>query len=200
MTDVLSEPSELSRVVESIRRGEFSEADAARLYREGEEAVKFVLLALAARAASPHAPSSATPVYEKPAAKRQKPKPRGGKPGHEGKRRAKPERIDRWETHQARACPDCGGKLKRTGDTRTRHTEDIPGDLKPVATEHTIHSDWRPRCKKRVEPRVPDALPKCQLGVRTLCYSAWLPPSQINTGGRASPSRRCGTCSAATCR
>ncbi len=57
---------------------------------------------------------------------------------------------------------------------RTRYTEDIPADLKPVATEHTIHRDWCTACKKRVEPRVPNALPQCTLGVRTLRYSAWL--------------------------
>jgi transposase len=176
MSEPVVESSELQQVVESIRRGKFSEADAAWLYREGEEAVKFVLLALAEAKKTPHAPSSATPPYEKPSPKK-KSKPRGGKPGHEGKRRKKPDRIDKWETHQAPCCPDCGGKLKRTGDTRTRFTEDIPEDLKPVATEHTIHRDWCAKCKKRVEPRVPDALPKCQLGVRTLCYSAWLPPS-----------------------
>jgi transposase len=27
-----------------------------------------------------------------------------------------------------------------------------------VVTEHTIHRDWCPRCKKSVEPRVPDAV------------------------------------------
>ncbi|MGL4513371.1 MAG: IS66 family transposase zinc-finger binding domain-containing protein, partial [Lacipirellulaceae bacterium] len=82
--------------------------------------------------------------------------------------------MDQRKTHRAPCCPDCGGKLKRTGDTRTRYTEDLPDDLKPFATEHTIHRDWCGKCQKRVEPRIPDALPKCQLGVRTLCYSAWL--------------------------
>jgi transposase len=174
MAEISSGANELRRIVEAIRRGAFSEADASRLYREGEDAVKFVLLTLAAAAARPHAPSSATPPYEKPSAKGKPPKRRGAKPGHEGKRRAKPERIDQRKSHRAPCCPDCGGKLKRTGDTRTRYTEDLPDDLKPVATEHTIHRDWCGKCKKRVEPRVPDALPKCQLGVRTLCYSAWL--------------------------
>ncbi|MGL4511518.1 MAG: IS66 family transposase zinc-finger binding domain-containing protein, partial [Lacipirellulaceae bacterium] len=174
MADISSEANGLRRIVESIRRGAFSEADASRLYREGEDAVKFVLLALAAAAVSPHAPSSATPVYEKPSPEKKPAGPRGAKPGHEGKRRSKPERIDQRKTHRAPGCPDCGGKLKRTGDTRTRYTEDLPDDLKPVATEHTIHRDWCGKCQKRVEPRIPDALPKCQLGVRTLCYSAWL--------------------------
>lgn len=175
MTEGKSAPSDLGDVVGSIRRGKFSEADAQRLYAQGAESVTFVLLALAAQAVSPHAPPASVPVYEKPAPDpKAKAKPRGGKRGHEGKRRAKPERIDRKKTHQAACCPDCGGKLKRTGDTRTRYTEDLPDDLKPIATEHTIHRDWCGQCQKRVEPRLPDALPKCQLGVRTLCYSAWL--------------------------
>ncbi|MGL4514258.1 MAG: hypothetical protein ACRCT8_14310 [Lacipirellulaceae bacterium] len=50
MADISSEANELRRIVESIRRGAFSEADASRLYREGEDAVTFVLLALAAAA------------------------------------------------------------------------------------------------------------------------------------------------------
>jgi len=41
-------------------------------------------------------------------------------------------------------------------------------------TEHTIHRDWCPRCKKLVEPRVPDALPGSQVGNRVLALSGWL--------------------------
>jgi hypothetical protein len=43
-----------------------------------------------------------------------------------------------------------------------------------VVTEHTIHRDWCPRCRKHVEPVVPDALPKATLGNRVLVLSAWL--------------------------
>ena len=57
---------------------------------------------------------------------------------------------------------------------RTRYTEDIPSGIQPVVTEHTIHRDWCPKCKKQVEPRVPDALPGGQIGNRTLAMSAWL--------------------------
>lgn len=41
-------------------------------------------------------------------------------------------------------------------------------------TEHTIHRDWCPCCKKQVEPKVPDALPNCTLGNRTVALAAWL--------------------------
>ena len=72
------------------------------------------------------------------------------------------------------ACPDCGCGLVRTGRTRTRIIEDLPEDLKAETTEHTIHRDWCPRCKKQVEPKVPDALPHCTLGHRVVTLAAWL--------------------------
>jgi hypothetical protein len=46
--------------------------------------------------------------------------------------------------------------------------------LQPVCTEHTLHRDWCPRCQKRVEPRVSDALPGSTLGNHVLTLSAWL--------------------------
>ena len=61
-----------------------------------------------------------------------------------------------------------------TGRTRTRIVEDIPADLTPVVTEHTIHRDWCPHCQKQVEPNVPDALPDSTLGHRVVVLSAWL--------------------------
>ncbi len=70
--------------------------------------------------------------------------------------------------------------MKRTGDTRTRYIEDIP-EIQPEVTEHTIHRDWCPKCKKRVEPVVPDALPKATLGHRVVVLSAWLHYALGNT-------------------
>ena len=64
--------------------------------------------------------------------------------------------------------------MKRCAKTRTRYTEDIPAGIEPVVTEHTIHRDWCPHCRKAVEPRVPDALPGSQIGNRTLVLSSWL--------------------------
>ena len=81
---------------------------------------------------------------------------------------------DRTRTQKLDACPDCGGKLKDTGDTRERITEDIPEDLKPVITKDIIHRDWCPKCKKRIEPKPPDVLPHCQIGNRALVFSSML--------------------------
>ncbi len=171
---------------EALGTGSLSEEQALEIYRQVPEAVIFALLELTQQLAevrgpqtTPSTPSGMIPVYEKPPAKPRKKQP-GAKKGHTGSRRPAPERIDWEETHKLPCCPDCGGRLKRTGDTRTRYVEDIP-QVEPEVTEHTIHSDWCPKCKKRVEPKVPDALPGSQLGNRVLVLSAWLHYALGNT-------------------
>jgi transposase len=164
-----------------------TEDQAREIYRQGEEAVIFALLEQAkmlaerqAAGGSPSTPSGMKPPYEKPAAKSRRKRP-GRKEGHPGTRRPEPERIDQHKEHRLSRCPDCGGRLKRCGTKRTRYTEDIPADIQPVVTEHTIHRDWCPQCKKRVEPTVPDALPGSTLGHHVLVLSAWLHYALGNT-------------------
>jgi len=176
--------------VAALRDASLSEEQARELYRQGEEAVVFVLLELTKRLAeaegktdpsiTPSTPSGMIPTYKKPPAKRRGKKRPGGKPGHPGARRETPARID-WEVeHRSDRCPDCGGRLKRCSETRTRCIEDIP-EIQPEVTEHTIHRDWCPNCKKKVEPPVPDALPSSQLGNRVLVLSSWLHYALGNT-------------------
>ena len=160
------------------------------IFSQGKEAVVFALLELAKQLAeaqakgnpltTPSTPSGMVPVYEKPTVKGRSKKRPGAKQGHLGSRREKPQRIDWQADHRADNCPQCGGRLKRCAETRLRYTEDIP-DLQPEVTEHTIHRDWCPRCKKKVEPPVVDALPGCQLGNRVLVLSAWLHYALGNT-------------------
>lgn len=156
---------------------------ASAIFARGREAVVFALLKLAkqlgesqsrqAQLDSPSTPSAMIPVHHKPAVKKRGKKP-GRKAGHAGVRRPPPQRIDQRKTHRAANCPECGGELKRCARTRVRHTEDIPAGITPVVTEHTIHRDWCPQCRKSVEPKVPDALPNCMLGNHVLALSAWL--------------------------
>lgn len=162
---------------------QLTEEQAAAIFAEGEEAVVFALLELArqlktsegrcASVNSPATPSGMIPTHQKPAAKTRGKKP-GRKAGHPGSRRAVPDHIDEHKIHRAPCCPHCQGRLKRCQATRTRYTEDIPADIQPVVTEHTIHRDWCPRCKQQVEPKIPDALPGSQIGNRVLTLSAWL--------------------------
>jgi transposase len=157
-----------------------TEEQAREIYHQGVEAVVLALLAMARKLAAlspakpaPTAPSGMVPAYQKPPRSGGRKKP-GRKAGHKGERRAAPERIDQHREHRLPCCPHCHGALKRCDQTRTRYIEDIPTGITPVVTEHTIHRDWCPHCKKLVEPVVPDALPKATLGNRTLVMTGWL--------------------------
>ena len=162
-----------------------TEEQAREIYGRGEEAVVFALLQLAQQLAAqtsasaatshetPATPSGMKPPYAKPTASSRRRRKPGGKRGHPGSRRETPERIDEYETHRAECCPECGAPLCNCAETRTRYTEDIP-ETQPVVTEHTIHRDWCPNCRKKVEPKVATAMPGSTLGNRALVLTAWL--------------------------
>jgi predicted RNA-binding Zn-ribbon protein involved in translation (DUF1610 family) len=149
--------------------GGFNEETARKLYAQGEEIAIFVMMQLAAIAMKtgmlnttngvhpndihPSEPSGSVAVFLKEPCKKRRKKP-GAKPGHQGAHRPPPENITRHVTHVTTCCPDCGGKLnKRRSTTRKRYIEDIPDDIKPEITEHTIQQDYCPKCRKVVEPR-----------------------------------------------
>jgi hypothetical protein len=176
--------AQVQTLLDATLRGELAEADARRLYALGPEAVTLVLLATTRRlaqlrqtpptttAVDPATPSGQVPIYTKaPASKRRK-RP-GAKPGHPGARRPRPEKIDDRQDHRLPRCPHCDGKLQRSSRSRTRVIEDIPETITPVVTEHTIHRDYCPRCKRHVEPVVPDALPRCAIGHHLISLTAW---------------------------
>jgi hypothetical protein len=157
-----------------------TEEQAREIYYQGEEAVIMALMAMAQKLAAlkraeptPTTPSAMIPPYQKATTRSRRKKP-GRKEGHPGCRRPPPERIDEFKKHRLPRCPHCQGRLKRCEETRKRYTEDIPTGITPVVTEHTIHRDWCPKCKKLVAPTVPDALPGASLGNRTLVMTAWM--------------------------
>jgi transposase len=165
--------------------GRLSDAEAGRLAGAGPEAVRLALLAANARIAqlrqqsagqSPSTPSGMVPVYAKPAAdpkRRRRRRRLGAKNGHAGARRRTPASIDARVEHRLAACPCCGGALQRCRRTRTRIVEDIPKEITPVVTEHTVHRDYCPACRKHVEPVVPDAMPNATLGHHVVALSSW---------------------------
>ena len=176
--DTLS--SGLNAIIEAILNGTCTKEQSLQLAQLGPEAVQRAVLAatdaiaqLKGQAPHPSTPSGQRPVYAKPNKKRRRNR-RGAKPGHPAARRKTPERIDRQEEHRSDVCPDCGGPLQRCNRSRKRIIEDIPKDIETEITEHTIHRDYCPHCKKHVEPVVPDALPKASLGHRFVCFTAWL--------------------------
>lgn len=177
----------MTTALANISLGPTLTAEQARqIYAQGEEAVVFALLQMAqlvtlrSNAPPPSTPSGMIPPYQKPSAKARGKRP-GAKAGHPGSRRTVPERIDKRAEHRAPCCPHCQGKLTKCQDSRVRYTEDIPADITPVVTEHTIYRDWCPTCHKRVEPKIPDVLPGCTLGHRVVVLSAWLHYALGNT-------------------
>ena len=178
--------SESDVPTQALLSATLSEQQAKAIFEQGQDAVVFALLELTKQLAearspssTPSTPSGMIPVYEKPAKKKRGKKP-GAKNGHPGSRRKIPEKIDWQEKHRADICPDCGGSLKRCQETRTRYIEDIP-EIEPEVTEHTIHRDWCPTCRKKVEPPVANALPGSSLGLRVLVLTAWLHYALGNT-------------------
>lgn len=168
---------------------ELTQEQAREIFAQGEDAVVFALLTQARLLAqhmgsshqNPATPSGMKPPYAKPTPSQRKRRTPGQNPGHKGTRRDTPPTIDQKQSHRADCCPDCGGALNRCAETRTRIIEDIPKDIQPVVTEHTIHRDWCPKCCKKVEPTVPDALPNSTLGHRVLVLTAWLHYALGNT-------------------
>jgi len=170
-------------IVDAAVRGKLSRAQTLRLCKDHPEVITLALLAAGRRIAeleaqengqhpSPSTPSGMVPIYTKPNKSKRHKKP-GAKPGHEGVRRERPVKIDERKTHRLECCPYCSGKLQRCERTRTRIIEDIPEVIEPVATEHTIHRDYCPKCKKHVEPVVPDAMPKATLGHQVVALTSW---------------------------
>jgi len=152
------------------------------IYTQGREAVIFVLMELAARLAAsaqersatlPSTPSGMVPPYEKPALHKRRNRP-GAKPGHPGARREPPAEITRHQRHPPlHKCPQCGCALGKATERRMRLVEDIV-QTEPEVTEHSIPRHWCTRCKKFVEPPVPDAMCGATLGHRVVALTAWL--------------------------
>jgi transposase len=181
----------IEALIAALQRGECDEAAAQRLYTLGPDAVALALLAAARRISelqsrvavggiSPSTPSGQRPIYTKPnvaagqrtPAGRARPRP-GARHGHPGHHRPAPPRIDQRRTHRLEVCPCCGGPLQRCRRSRRRITEDLPENLQSQVTEHTIHRDYCPKCRRHVEPVVPDALPNATFGHRLTSFTSW---------------------------
>ena len=171
-------------LIDAVVRGELDEAHTLQLCAKCPELVTLALLAAGKRIAelqgksqgqplSPSTPSGMVPIYTKPNTPKRRKKP-GAKEGHPGHRRKAPARIDEHKKHRLKSCPCCGGPLQRCQRKRTRTIEDIPEEIEPVVTEHTIWRDYCPTCKKHVEPVVPDALPRATIGHYLIALTAWL--------------------------
>lgn len=98
----------------------------------------------------------------------------GSPPGHIGVSRPLPDQFDKEINHELKKCPDCNTKLGKILETRSRFVEDIIPQQKHVITKHNISRCWCPTCKKIVEAKPDDVLPKFRFGINTMLYVCFL--------------------------
>ncbi len=164
-----------------------SEEQARAIYALGEDAVVFALLAQSkllseqqAEAAFTSHQTPSTPfghaasLRETPdaCARQEKAGTQDGPPRQPA--RAAPN-VSTGVKHTAPRCvPTAAGRWTAARRPARATPKTYPEGIRPEITEHTIHRDWCPRCKKKVEPVVAAALPGATLGNRVLVLSAWL--------------------------
>lgn len=98
---------------------------------------------------------------------------RGAQPGHPGKGRKKPDKIDKWKRIYLNKCPVCGDKIKRSKKINTHTVGDIPSleKFRIETTCYEIEEQWCSCCKKRVRARPIGVIPKSRLGINILIYA-----------------------------
>ncbi|MBU0471113.1 MAG: IS66 family transposase [Nanoarchaeota archaeon] len=101
-------------------------------------------------------------------------KPLGAPKGHKGYARHVPERIDSIKELIPNRCPDCNTRLGETQEIRSRHVTDIKLTSKVRNTRYDIHRKYCPKCKKLVEPEVPNVLPHARFGLNLMLLVMYL--------------------------
>src|SRR3989338_9532967 len=102
------------------------------------------------------------------------PKPAGAKNGHKAYNRHIPARIDCVKEHKLSRCPECSTKLGATQEIRSRYVTDVKLVSRVRNTRHDIHRKYCPRCKKMVEPDVPNVLPHARFGLNLMLLVMYL--------------------------
>jgi transposase len=119
----------------------------------------------------PSTPSGMQAAFTK--ANRAATRPKAKTPKRRGVHRSAPEKVDQTKEHTLTCCPACSNPLPPSSETRERFTEELPV-VKPLVIKHLIHRYWCRACRQIVEAPVVDALPKSNIGLRTVVYTAWL--------------------------
>ena len=108
----------------------------------------------------------------KPTLKPGQKRKRGGQPGHVGKGRQTPVRVDEVVRVHLEQCPDCGTKLKRANKVTTHTVEDI-APLEKAQTHvvrYETESQWCSHCKKKVKGSVDGVISGSRLGINVFLY------------------------------
>ena len=98
----------------------------------------------------------------------------GQKEHHKGYARHIPERIDYIKPLNPDECPYCGTELGPTQEIRSRYVTDVKLTSKVKNTRYDIHRKYCPKCKKLVEPEVPNVLPHARFGLNLMLLIMYL--------------------------
>jgi len=103
-------------------------------------------------------------------------KPLGAPKGHVGYTRKIPDRIDVIKPLMARRCPHCNTKLNpsKKSKPRERYVTDIKLTSKIKTILFEIYRTYCPKCKKAVEPEVPNVLPYARFGLNLMLLVMYL--------------------------
>jgi len=101
-------------------------------------------------------------------------KPLGAPKGHVGYSRRIPERIDVIRKREICRCPYCNGKLSDTQEIKTRYITDVALTSKVINTRYDIHRKYCAKCKRLVEPSIPEALPHARFGLNLMLLVMYL--------------------------
>jgi transposase len=92
---------------------------------------------------------------------------RGGKSGHPGNGRKKPDHIDQEINVHLTNCHDCGTTLNQTTSVDERIVEDIP-QITTVVTKYRIQRQWCTLCHKEVRGIPKGTIPGSRFGIGVL--------------------------------
>ena len=98
----------------------------------------------------------------------------GQKKFHKGYARHIPERIDYIKPLNPDECPHCGTELGDTQEIRSRYVTDVKLTSRVKNTRYDIHRKYCPKCKKIVEPEVPNVLPHARFGLNLMLLIMYL--------------------------
>lgn len=111
----------------------------------------------------------------------------GAKKGHKPYLRIIPARVDYVKELALRKCPECGNKIANNFEKRSRNITDITLISAAKTTKYVIPRGYCKKCKKIVEPEVPNALPHSKYGLNLMLLIMYfriglsLPLSKIET-------------------
>lgn len=107
--------------------------------------------------------------------KKASPRPLGAPKGHIGYTRRVPERVDCIKSCLLKKCPHCNTRLLgETQEIRSRHVTDIKLVSRAKTTRYEIHRKYCTKCKKIVEPVVPNVLPHARFGLNLMLLVMYL--------------------------